>query len=672
MGKKVADDPVYNQAKDQTESSSDQSQNIADDPTYNQPKQGDSGNDHTSVPQTPRKQDGKGEVTEDPTYNQPNATESQSRSQQGIADDPTYNQPNNKNDESAHIADDPTYNQPGTDGSSSQSSSRQPPVKQDGKGEVTEDPTYNQPGATQSQSGSSNQSSHIADDPTYNQPGTHGRNTERSSQQPPIKQDGKGEVTEDPTYNQPGATQSQSQTPPQTRASKRLSQLNNQLAPSPTESDTIPASSANTSKPRQQKRKKNQDYQTLLPADYSDIRGHISTMQDMAWNPPADHRGYTRQKASGKMTSRERIAALLNRGSFREIGSVTGTTKWSADPANPLSEKVEDFVPSNNPQGFGSVTCLRTGETKVSRQVYLTADDFAIRAGHADGAVGPKTLYGEKLALRLKVPVVKLVDGSSGGGSVSTIATTGFSYLPHVTIMSTVVKQLNQGIPNLGAVVGPAIGLGFARVVATHFSVMAADIGSAFNAGPKVVEGATFEEGLSFQDLGGPYVHCCNGTIDNMARDEKECYEQIRTVLGFLPNCGALEAPPCLEAGWSGDDVLREDVSLRTIISRKNNRMYDPYRIIESVVDKSSWFEIGRLWGRTAICGLARLGGKPVAILSNNCEVNSGALDTAGSQKLIKMIKFADIFNLPIVQFVDVRKYSPIPEGLLCPGTDKR
>jgi len=229
--------------------------------------------------------------------------------------------------------------------------------------------------------------------------------------------------------------------------------------------------------------------------------------------------------------------------------------------------------------------------------------------------------------------------------------------------MGTVVKQLNQGIPNMGAVVGPAIGLGFARVVATHFSVMAADIGSAFNAGPKVVEGATFEEGLSFQDLGGPYVHCCNGTIDNMARDERECYEQIRTVLGYLPNCGALEPPPCLEAGWSGDDVLREDVSLRSIISRKNNRMYDPYRIIESVVDKGSWFEIGRLWGKTAIGGLARLGGKPVAILSNNCEVNSGALDTAGSQKLIKMIKFADIFNLPIVQFVDVRKYSPTPEG---------
>jgi acetyl-CoA carboxylase carboxyltransferase component len=89
--------------------------------------------------------------------------------------------------------------------------------------------------------------------------------------------------------------------------------------------------------------------------------------------------------------------------------------------------------------------------------------------------------------------------------------------------------------------------------------------------------------------------------------------------------------------------------------------MYNPYTIIESVVDKGSWFEIGRLWGTTSIAGLARLGGRPVGILSNNCEVNSGALDALGSQKLLKMIKFCDVFNLPIVQFVDVRKYFRSP-----------
>jgi acetyl-CoA carboxylase carboxyltransferase component len=113
-------------------------------------------------------------------------------------------------------------------------------------------------------------------------------------------------------------------------------------------------------------------------------------------------------------------------------------------------------------------------------------------------------IYMEKLAIALKLPIVKLVDGSSGGGSVTTIRTTGFSYVPPLPSFTQVVQQLNLGIPNLGAVVGPAIGLGAARVVACHFSVMAADIGSLFNAGPSVVKNATFEEGLSLTDLGGP------------------------------------------------------------------------------------------------------------------------------------------------------------------------
>ena len=295
----------------------------------------------------------------------------------------------------------------------------------------------------------------------------------------------------------------------------------------------------------------------------------------------------------------------------------------------------------------------------MKRQIYLTADDFSIRSGHADGATPGKSLYGEKLALKLKVPVVKLVDGSSGGGSVTTIKTQGYAYLPHVNVLSTVVKQLNAGIPNLGAVVGPAIGLGAARVVSTHFSVMAADIGSMFNAGPKVVAGATFEEDLSFSDLGGPAVHCTNGTIDNLAKNEDDCFEQIKTVLGYLPDCGQLQAPPVVE--MKGDDVDREDEMLRSIIPRRKGRMYNPWKIIESVVDRGTWFEIGKLWGRTGITGLARLGGHPVGILSLNCEINGGALDAGGSQKLMKMIKLCDVMNLPIVQFVDVRKCLKLP-----------
>jgi acetyl-CoA carboxylase carboxyltransferase component len=260
----------------------------------------------------------------------------------------------------------------------------------------------------------------------------------------------------------------------------------------------------------------------------------------------------------------------------------------------------------------------------------------------------------EKLAISLKLPIVKLVDGSSGGGSVTTIRSSGFSYIPPLPSFDHVVKQLNMGIPNLGAVVGSAIGLGAARVVSCHFSVMAGDIGSLFNAGPNVVKNASFEEDLSPTDLGGPAVHCTNGTIDNLAEDEAGCFEQIRTVLSYLPNCGTM-IPPVIEPT---DPIDRTSDILQTIIPRAKNRMYDARKIIIEVVDRDSFFEIGALWGTTAIVGLARFGGKPVGIVSLNCEVNAGALDAAGSQKITRMLKFLNVFNLPLVQFVDIPGYA--------------
>ncbi|KAH0287186.1 propionyl-CoA carboxylase, partial [Aureobasidium sp. EXF-3399] len=378
-------------------------------------------------------------------------------------------------------------------------------------------------------------------------------------------------------------------------------------------------------------------------------------MKSIAANP-ATSKGHTRQRASGKLLARDRISLFLLADTFREVGAVSGTTSWKLSPSNALSEQVTNFVPSNNPQGFGLVACAAN---KQGRRVYITADDFAIRAGHADGSSHFKTLYGEETALKLKIPVVKFVDGSSGGGSVTTIKTQGWSYLPPLTSFPAVMKQLNAGIPNLGAVLGPAIGLGAARVTSCHFSVMAADVGSLFNAGPDVVAKATFEEGLTLQDLGGPEVHCRNGTIDNLAPDEAAAFEQIKSVLGFLPDCGDLQPPPILAPDWSGDDAGRETMNLRTIIPRKQGRMYNPYTIITSTVDATSWFEIGALWGTTAITGLARLSGHPVGIISNNCESSTGgALDPSGSQKITRMLKFCDVFNLPIVQFVDIPGYA--------------
>jgi acetyl-CoA carboxylase carboxyltransferase component len=128
----------------------------------------------------------------------------------------------------------------------------------------------------------------------------------------------------------------------------------------------------------------------------------------------------------------------------------------------------------------------------------------------------------------------------------------------------------------------------------------------------------------------------------------------MRNVLSYLPNSGG-SLPPVLVSEDPADRLCEE---LRTIIPRRKARTYDPRKIITSVVDTGSWFEIGALWGTTSIVGLARLAGRPVGIVSMNCEVNAGALDAAGSQKVTKHLKFCDVFNIPIVQFVDVPGYA--------------
>ena len=154
----------------------------------------------------------------------------------------------------------------------------------------------------------------------------------------------------------------------------------------------------------------------------------------------------------------------------------------------------------------------------------------------------------------------------------------------------------------------------------------------------------------SHDDLGGPRIHCSNGTIDNVAPNEKGCYDQIAQFLSYLPNHGG-ELPPVL---LSTDDGHRHCPELRTTIPRRRQRSYQIRDIIEPLVDKGSWFEIGPHWGRTIVVGLARLGGYPIGVVADDAMVNSGALDTPGSQKLMKHLKLCDVFGIPVIQLIDI------------------
>ncbi|OQV01258.1 Carboxyl transferase domain-containing protein [Cladophialophora immunda] len=414
-----------------------------------------------------------------------------------------------------------------------------------------------------------------------------------------------------------------------TKASARLGQIQQQVS--------------GKSSPRRQKKTKASEG----PADWSDVLAELDQVRKLAQTPKTNTTGYIRHKEAGKLWVRERVEMLLDPGSFREVGSAAGTATWVK--ANPSSENIveaekeviADFVPSNNVQGFGNIR---------GRRVLLTADDFTLRAGHADGALMAKTLYMEKLAVHMKLPMIKLVDGSSGGGSITTYRVQKASYIPQLELLPWVMRQLDLGIPNCAAVVGPAVGLGAARAAGCHFSVMANDIGSLFNAGPKVVEGATFEEDLSPKELGGADIHCGNGVIDNLAADERGCYDQIAQFLQYVPNHGGV-LPPVVP---STDEPNRLCPELREAIPRRRQRSYDVRSIINHLVDRESFFEIGRLWGRTVVVGLARLGGRPVGIFADDPQFNAGAMDTPGCQKLMKHIKLCDVMGLPLIQLLDI------------------
>ena len=212
------------------------------------------------------------------------------------------------------------------------------------------------------------------------------------------------------------------------------------------------------------------------------------------------------------------------------------------------------------------------------------------------------------------------------------------------------MKELDLGIPQCAAVVGTAVGLGAARAAVSHFTVISADIGSLFNAGPKIVEKATFEEDLSFDALGGPRVHCSNGVIDNLAPDEKGCYEMIANFLSYVPNHGGV-LPPVLP---SQDDPHRKCIPLRTAVPRRRNRMYEIRPVINEIVDKDSFFEIGPYWGKTVVVGFARLNGRPIGVFANDPMNNAGAMDSAGAQKCAKHYRLCDVFGLPMLQLVDI------------------
>lgn len=176
-----------------------------------------------------------------------------------------------------------------------------------------------------------------------------------------------------------------------------------------------------------------------------------------------------------QLTSVQRIDLLLNSGSFREVGSLTSSVTYSDD-----ATRITSFVPSNNFIGTGEI-----GVAPLVKKVVVLGDDFTVRGGHADGSVWAKSLWAEATALRLRIPMVRLLDGSSGGGSVKSYLEMGRTYVPPLTGFHTMVELLAT-VPVAAALLGPVVGLAAIKATVSHFAVMVDGNSQLFSAGPPI------------------------------------------------------------------------------------------------------------------------------------------------------------------------------------------
>ena len=337
-----------------------------------------------------------------------------------------------------------------------------------------------------------------------------------------------------------------------------------------------------------------------------------------------------RQHEFGKLTVRERIERLLDEGSFHEVGALAGRAQYEGT-------ELVDFSPANFVMGRGRID---------GRPVVVGGDDFTVRGGAADASIAGKQVMAERMANELRLPIVRLIDGSGGGGSVRSLESMGRSYVPANPGWNLVVDNLAT-VPVVSLALGSVAGLGAARVVTSHVSVMVKGTSQVFVAGPPVV--ARLGEDVEKEQLGGWEIHARNGVADVIVDSEDDAFAFTRTFLSYLPS-SVYELPP---RGKPAGDTDRRDDWLIGAIPRDSRKVYKIRPIIESVVDESSFVEIGALHGRSAVTGLARLDGWPVAVLASDPYHYGGGWTADASQKVMRFIDLAETFHLPVVHLVD-------------------
>src|SRR5437879_5350598 len=338
-----------------------------------------------------------------------------------------------------------------------------------------------------------------------------------------------------------------------------------------------------------------------------------------------------RQHAGGRMTIRERIAKLVDAGTFHEVGKIAG--KATYDAANDL----ETFTPSNFVFGRARVD---------GRPVVVGGDDFTVRGGSADATIKEKHLQCETMAHELRLPLIRLVEGSGGGGSVKTIETTGRANVPGVSGWEWVVTNIGT-VPRVALGLGSVAGLGAAPPAAAHYPVKIQGPSALFVAGPPVVE--RLGQKLTKNELGGWEIQLKAGAVDHAVDTEEDAFACARRFLSYLPS--SIDDLP--SRGPRTDEADRREPWLFEAIPHDVRKPYKMRAIVDAVVDRGSFFEVAKGYGCAIITGLARLDGWPVALMASDPFFYGGAWTADTCQKVERFVDIAQTFHLPIVYLVD-------------------
>ncbi|WP_417562157.1 acyl-CoA carboxylase subunit beta [Microbacterium sp.] len=350
----------------------------------------------------------------------------------------------------------------------------------------------------------------------------------------------------------------------------------------------------------------------------------------------AETSAQTKQHAKNKLTARERIALLLDTGSFNEMDEYVRhrTTAFGMDKSRPYGDSVVT--------GVGTIH---------GRPVAVYAQDFSTFGGSLGEVAGEKIIKMMELALRAGMPIIGILD--SGGARIQE-GVVALGKYGEIFRLNTAASGV---IPQISIIMGPAAGGAVYSPALTDFVIMVDKTSQMFVTGPDVIRTVTGED-VGMEELGGAYTHNTrSGVAHYLAADEDDALDYARTLLGFLPDNNMAEVP-VYESGfeWETTDA---DRTLNTIIPDSPNQPYDIVQVIEHVVDNGDFIEIQPLFAPNIVVGFGRVEGRTVGIIANQPNQMAGTLNIDAGEKASRFVRFCDAFSVPIVTLVDVPGYLP-------------